>query len=671
MNESGLGKLSDQVSFLKDFLQEQTKCPKSELVDLDKKIRYFVKDFKRRWSDAHRTRERFLAKNTSWLETSITFINYDISKKSNIGVGRPKTNFIETTERTKRHRTKHLRSEFSHEELSYATQMSLRSAGQTDASKLIKEITSTSPKRATRYRTAFEESEVNKSSQLSPEEALSMFVDAKLTRNQYNIIRAKDKARFPSYKILQNAKQNCYPKPEHILVNDVFAEVKLQGLLDHTASRLLQVQRDVIVSQVNITSLHLIYKWGFDGSSGHSEYKQKFSSSSASDASIFLSSLVPLRLINGEPDGTVESQIVLWNNMQASSTRYCRPIRFRFIHETIDVAKQEKDDIESQIQKLAPLKVEINGRKIKVYHKLLFTMVDGKICNSLTDTTSTLKCYLCGLTSKHFNDIEKCLTTNVPDSMLTFGLSVLHTWIRFFECLIHLAYKLPLKKWQARGTEDKKLVETRKRTIQSQLKSQLGLIVDKPKPGYGSSNDGNTARRFFENAEMVSAITEVDINIIKRFRTILKAVASGYNINIDKFKTYTLETAQLFVKTYPWYPMPPTVHKVLIHGSIIIKKALLPIGQLSEEAQEARNKDFKKYREGFSRKISREKTNMDVLRRLLLSSDPLLSSLHQPVRRKRNLDSEVVQLLVAPAVAITISSEEESSSESVEVSDSD
>ena len=46
--------------------------------------------------------------------------------------------------------------------------------------------------------------------------------------------------------------------------------------------------------------------------------------------------------------------------------------------------------------------------------------------------------------------------------------------------------------------------------------------------------------------------------------------------------------------------MSPTIHKVLIHGPTIIDKAILPIGQLGEEAQEANNKMFKWYRGGFT-----------------------------------------------------------------------
>ena len=49
--------------------------------------------------------------------------------------------------------------------------------------------------------------------------------------------------------------------------------------------------------------------------------------------------------------------------------------------------------------------------------------------------------------------------------------------------------------------------------------------------------------------------------------------------------------------------MTPTMHKVLMHGPEIIKNALPSIGLLSEEALEARNKHFRKFREGHSRNV--------------------------------------------------------------------
>lgn len=91
--------------------------------------------------------------------------------------------------------------------------------------------------------------------------------------------------------------------------------------------------------------------------------------------------------------------------------------------------------------------------------------------------------------------------------------------------------------------------------------------------------------------------------------------------------------------------MSPTIHKVLIHEPTIIEKAILPIGQLSEEAQEANNKMFKRYREGFVRKFSRQQTNEDIANRLLISSDPFITSMRQPMKRKSTLDASVIQLL--------------------------
>ena len=134
----------------------------------------------------------------------------------------------------------------------------------------------------------------------------------------------------------------------------------------------------------------------------------------------------------------------------------------------------------------------------------------------------------------------------------------------------------------------------------------MGLIVDEPKPGFGNSNDGNTARRFFKNPDIAAEITKLDKDFIIKMHTILIVVSSGHKINICKFKDFRQDTAKHFVDTYPWYYMPPTLHKYFIHAPEIVKFALLPIGQLTEEAQEARNKDFKRFREHNSRKCNRE-----------------------------------------------------------------
>lgn len=69
--------------------------------------------------------------------------------------------------------------------------------------------------------------------------------------------------------------------------------------------------------------------------------------------------------------------------------------------------------------------------------------------------TTHQKCYLCSATSRHFNNIDKILNKEISTSKCHFGISPLHGWIRSFECLLNLGYKLVIKQWQARGAENK------------------------------------------------------------------------------------------------------------------------------------------------------------------------------------------------------------------------
>lgn len=103
-------------------------------------------------------------------------------------------------------------------------------------------------------------------------------------------------------------------------------------------------------------------------------------------------------------------------------------------------------------------------------------------------------------------------------------------------------------------------------------------------------------------------------------------MASGTKINIEQFKSYTKETARLYVEQYSWYYMPATVHKILVHGSDVIEFAAVPIGHLSEEVLESRHKEVRRFRQQNTRKVSRIKTNEDLLHALLISSDPLVTS---------------------------------------------
>lgn len=85
-----------------------------------------------------------------------------------------------------------------------------------------------------------------------------------------------------------------------------------------------------------------------------------------------------------------------------------------------------------------------------------------------------------------------------------------------------------------------------------------------PKQVSGTTNDGNTARRFFEDPSFAARVTGLDENLIYRFSIILKVLSCGKAIKTDHFRAYSLETAKLFCKLYKWYYMPASVHKVIV-----------------------------------------------------------------------------------------------------------
>lgn len=120
----------------------------------------------------------------------------------------------------------------------------------------------------------------------------------------------------------------------------------------------------------------------------------------------------------------------------------------------------------------------------------------------------------------------------------------------------------------------------------------------------------------------------------------------------------------MYVHLYSWYHMPVSVHKLLIHGADICSHfSVLPIGILSEEASEARNKDFRNVRERHTRKTGRIETNLDILHGLLISSDPHISRIRPKLQKKtlHELLPEAIELLQVDSAREVLEEEEEES----------
>jgi len=121
----------------------------------------------------------------------------------------------------------------------------------------------------------------------------------------------------------------------------------------------------------------------------------------------------------------------------------------QFKKETAQLALNEERHYKEQIDKLNHTVCDINNKRIEVKHSLQLTIVDGKICNALSDT-SAVKCYICNAKLTEMNDLEKCLEKNVNKNSFEFGLSPLHSYIRFFKYFLNGAFRLDQKSWQRR-----------------------------------------------------------------------------------------------------------------------------------------------------------------------------------------------------------------------------
>lgn len=306
--------------------------------------------------------------------------------------------------------------------------------------------------------------------EFSADQVVSLFIEAKLTKHQYLLLRdfihSKLPNVLPSYQKVLEAKKQCYPSG--ISVTESTAEIDLQCLLDHTCSRILESQKSVLenIPDSSKNEYVLVGKWGFDGSTGHSEYKQSFSDSKIEDGSLIVTSYAPLQLICKST--TSDSDKIIWKNPRSSSTRFCRPIRFQFAKETKQLSVLEEEHFKKAISNLNPTVVNIDTRSFEVSHSLQLTMVDGKVCCALSDSSAS-KCYICGATPKEMNDLEKCTNKQVDPNRFQFGLSPLHSWIRFFEYFIHISYRIEIRRWQARSPEDKALLAKKRNLFKSSL----------------------------------------------------------------------------------------------------------------------------------------------------------------------------------------------------------
>ena len=104
---------------------------------------------------------------------------------------------------------------------------------------------------------------------------------------------------------------------------------------------------------------------------------------------------------------------------------------------------------------------------------------------------------------------------------------------------------------------DKDAVSARKEEWKKRIHDEIGLLVDTPRAGgSGTSNTGNTARKAFQNAEILG----IDPELIHRIHLMLIAVNANILLDLNSFRKYGRQTAEFRVNKYPHFCMPVSLH---------------------------------------------------------------------------------------------------------------
>lgn len=421
-------------------------CDKQEIKIHNLKIKNFLNTLRKRYNQCSRNKKLFYSRNQEWLRNKLIFKKPSVTTTETGKGGRPAKPIHNCSERSRRRKLKHINEEVSCSIIKDSFLHQIQPS-KTKKSKIaiIEKIVEASPRRTKRILESMPTpTEENK---FTPEEAFALFLDLKMTKNQYTELRKRTNEKncgiFPSYRDIVSAKKDCLPSPTAVSVTSSSAELKLQDLLEHTAERLLKTFDADYLKKFKNCSMTLISKWGCDGSSGQKQYKQ-CNAENSSDANLFMISFVPLRLtktyIGSEPSTSRAAEIDAWKNEIPSSTKFCRPIKFAYKKETKDVITEEVGKIRDEIKELQPVIFEFNDQCIEVNFKMSLTMIDGKVAQALTETKSSSSCTICQKTSSQLS--QPPTQDDSFNEAYEFGMSPLHARIRFMEHILKLGYDL-------------------------------------------------------------------------------------------------------------------------------------------------------------------------------------------------------------------------------------
>ena len=119
--------------------------------------------------------------------------------------------------------------------------------------------------------------------------------------------------------------------------------------------------------------------------------------------------------------------------------------------------KKQYEYYSNLLQKVQSYNFNIGDIQFTVTFDLKCTMIDGKICNILTDQNSTKSCNICRVNPSLINNLNYVKSLKCQEDYYQFGMSTLHGWIKFLEYMLHISYRLNIQKNDSKDVKKKKL----------------------------------------------------------------------------------------------------------------------------------------------------------------------------------------------------------------------
>ena len=167
--------------------------------------------------------------------------------------------------------------------------------------------------------------------------------------------------------------------------------------------------------------------------------------------------------------------------------------------------------------------------------------------------------------------------------------------------------------------------------------NKTGMKIDSPTSQGGNTDTGNVAWNFFDTksarairdilesyrVQKVEEIMQIHVSL----SIILRVVSSKRKVDLERYRAFCQSTYLDIVTQFPWVSVTECLHDVLGHSPEAIEiNDGCGLGRFTEQGSEACNKDIRRFSEVAARHTSLDDNIFDVMRRLMIRSDPVVLS---------------------------------------------